>query len=89
MALCGHIKGRDGQIAHIPADGAPSSPITCFCGGDLSSVGVDLKQGDVLVVGDLADQAVAQMSVGSLWVVLIQRKDASKWDTLKNKENRC
>lgn len=55
--------------------------ITFLCGGDLSSVRVDLEQEDVVFVWDLADQAIPQVSVGSLRVVLIQCKNASKWDT--------
>lgn len=57
---------------------------TVFCGGDLSSFRVDLEEGRVESVGDLADQAVAQLSVGGLWVVLIRRKHTGKWDTWNN-----
>lgn len=49
--------------------------------GDLSSVPVDLEQGNVVFVGDLADQAVAQTSIGGLWVVPIRGKNLGKWDT--------
>lgn len=59
---------------------------TVFRGGDLSSFRVDLEQGGVESVGDLADQAVAQLSVGGLWVVLIQRKHTGKWDTWTNSQ---
>lgn len=48
---------------------------------------VDLEQGDVVFVGDLADQVVGQMSVGGRWVVVIQRKHAGKWDTWNNRKN--
>ncbi len=61
--------------------------ITFFCGGDLSGVRVNLEQKDVVFVGDLADQAVAQMGVGGLWVVLIQRKHAGKWGTCNRRQN--
>lgn len=61
--------------------------ITVFCDGDLSGVRVDLEQEDVVFVGDLADQAVAQMGVGGLWVVLIQRKHTGKWGTCNRGQN--
>ncbi len=61
--------------------------ITFLCGGDLSSFTVDLEQGFVVVVGDLADQAVAQMGVGGLWVVTIRCKHTDKWDTWNNGRN--
>lgn len=40
--------------------------LTLFSGGDLSVVGVNLEQEDVLVVGDLGLQAVVQLSVWGL-----------------------
>lgn len=54
---------------------------TLLCCGDLSSVGVDLKQLCVSYAGDLADQAVSQTSVWSLRVILIRRKHSGKWDS--------
>lgn len=48
---------------------------------------VDLEQGGVVFDGDLADQAVGQISVGGRWVVAIQRKHAGKWDTWNNGQN--
>lgn len=101
MALYCQITGRDGQITDSPTVSAPSSARQCLgsclhrhvcvitfcCSGDLSSVRVDLEQGDVVFVGDLADQVVGQMSVGGRWVVVIQRKHAGKWDTWNNRKN--
>lgn len=93
MALYCQITGRDGQTTDIPTDIGPypvrlhlgsccSCVCTTFCcSGNLSSVGVDLEQDDAMSVGDLADQAVAQKRVGSLRVILIQRKYSGKWDT--------
>lgn len=58
--------------------------ITFCCDGDLSRVGVNLEQGDVVLIGDLTDQAVAQLCVGGLWVIPIQRIHMDKWDTWKS-----
>lgn len=55
--------------------------VTLFRQGDLSSLTVDLEQEKVVFVGDLAEQAVAQTSVGGLWVVLIRGKNLGKCDT--------
>lgn len=55
--------------------------LTFCCDGDLSSVGVNLEQGDVVLVGDLADQAVVQLCIGGLWVIPIQCIHTDKWDT--------
>lgn len=48
---------------------------------------VDLEQEDVVFDGDLADQAVAQLSVGGLWVVTIQRKHTQKRDAWNERGN--
>lgn len=53
--------------------------ITLLCGGDLPSLVVDLEEGDVLFVGDLADQGVVQVSVGGRGVVLIHGKNTANW----------
>lgn len=53
---------------------------TFFCGGDLSSDGVDLEQEDAVFVGDLADQVVAQSSIERLGVVFVQSKHSGKRD---------
>lgn len=53
--------------------------ITLLCGGDLPSLVVDLEEGDVLFVGDLADQGVVQVSVGGRGVVPIHGKNTDNW----------
>lgn len=55
--------------------------ITLLCGGDLPGLVVDLEEGDVFFVGDLADQGVVQVSVGGRGVVLIHGKNADNWRT--------
>lgn len=59
----------------------PCPLFTLLCGGDLPGLVVDLEEGDVLFVGDLADQGVVQLSVGGLGVVLIQGKHTDNWRT--------
>lgn len=55
--------------------------ITLLCGGDLPSLVVDLEEGHVLFVGDLADQGVGQGSVGGRGVVPIHGKNTDNWRT--------
>lgn len=52
---------------------------TLFCGGDLPGLVVDLEEGDVVFVGDLADQGVVQVSVGRFGVILIRGENTGKW----------
>lgn len=40
---------------------------------------VDLEEGDVVFVGDLADQGVVQVSVGGRGVIPIHGKNTDKW----------
>lgn len=82
------ITGSDGQITdtvgrHRPASGFLSCAqvITLLCGGDLPGLVVDLEEGDVLFVGDLADQGVVQVSVGGRGVVLVHGENADNWRT--------
>lgn len=53
--------------------------LTLLRGGDGSGLVVDLEEGHVVFVGDLADQGVVQLSVGGRGVVPVQGKDAGKW----------
>lgn len=59
---------------------------TFFCGGDLSADGVDLEQVDVVLVGELADQAVDQLSVWSLWVVAVRRRHTGECNTCRESD---
>lgn len=63
----------------VPVLGA--EVITLLCGGDLPSLVVDLEEGHVLFVGDLADQGVVEVSVGGRGVVLIHGKNTDNWRT--------
>lgn len=48
---------------------------------------VDLEEGDVVFVGDLADQGVVQVSVGGHGVILVRGKHAGKWCTWNETRN--
>lgn len=56
-------------------------------GGDLPSLRVDLEEGDVFFVGDLADQGVVQLSVGGHGVIPVRGKHAGKWCTWNETKN--
>lgn len=92
-----------GQITNSPTDGEPCSALpglrsvlmcedefyfTLFIGGDLSGFGVDLEQEDVVAVGELAVQAVAQTSVWSCGVVLVGCRHLDEGDIWRDKQNR-
>lgn len=48
---------------------------------------VDLEEGGVDFVGDLAHQGVVQVSVGGRGVVPVHGKHASKWHTWNDTES--
>lgn len=55
-----------------------SGGFTLLCDGDLPSFVVYLKEGDVVFVGDLADQGVVEVSVGGPGVIQIRGENTGK-----------